>query len=260
MSSLQQHQQAGAGRPRGLPRSRSWPAGCPAGDGVWARPSTCRVGATPTRETRQAQHPLLGGVVPGRSTSGAWTRAPPSGHRPASPQSTRLEAVLGQQGLTSCLLPLCSCCEAPPRAGEGDPRPPLLPGLSPGPSWVHLRPLGAHHPRCGQGLLGPSPPQRGPSLSLAGTRSLTCEGAVGVEPPPPRAGVSVQLPGPPPWLPQPPWSPQAPPPHPALSLQGPFRTMRAVFSRAPLGPPRPPSAQTEGPCRGSSPAEHRPQP
>ena len=71
-------------------------------------------------------------------------------------------------------------------------------------------------------------------------------------PPHPQAGASKQPPG----------SHRAPrlPPHPVLSLQAPFRTMTAGFSRGPLGPPRPPSAQTEGPCLGSSPAEHRPQP
>lgn len=50
------------------------------------------------------------------------------------------------------------------------------------------------------------------------------------------------------------------PPHPVLSLQAPFGIMRTGFSRGPLAPPRPPSVQTEGPCPGNSPAEHRPQP
>lgn len=95
-------------------------------------------------------------------------------------------------------------------------------------------------------------PDKGNLLSLSRTLSLTCEDATGAKPPHPQAGASEQPPG----------SHRAPrlPPHPVLSLQAPFRTMTAGFSRGPLGPPRPPSAQTEGPCLGSSPAEHRPQP
>lgn len=245
MSSLQQHQLAQVTRPAsGLP-SRGWGVGTAlyVSRGSHAHPGD-QAGTAPP---------------PWWGSPGAWTRAPPSGHRPASPQSTRLEAVLGQQGLTSCLLPLCSCCEAPPRAGEGDPPhprsslgSPLAPAGFISGLWVLITPAAARV------FSDPLPHKGGPLSVWRGPAPSPVKGPLEWSPPPEGRGFCAAA-GPPPQLPQPPRSPQAPP-HPALSLQGLFRTMRAVFSRAPLGPPRPPSAQTEGPCRGSSPAEHRPQP
>lgn len=231
-------------------------------------------GVVTTRETegrlcpKSGTTPLLGGAAPGRVS----TRGREHQRRLALPRNAHAGPTL--RGLTSgspgggpatpgtaaSLRPDSSSTASPPqfpwlRAGEGGP------SSSQALPWS---PLGFSQPmqmapgcpsstQWGPGLEACVPHEALPLVAQWGPSRAALRVASGLLRPslPPREASSEGR-----------GSRAAPraPPHPVLSLQAPFRIMRTGFSRGPLGPPRPPSAQTEGPCPGNSPAEHRPQP